>query len=193
MDVERAKILFNCPEDTDPQEMYEEILFEVKKQLTTRPAVPKLFLKKAIDLQGKHEAALLLFGELEIFRVPENKLNETEFTGEWGKDYSKLMQIRNNYKLLIMSSGSGEQIVHLVKEWMNWEKKFCKQFATIFTKEEAEGIFVSKENDPMLLLEGLQQVKGRDRVEELSRSKNQLPDILQNELKRLTLLLNYLE
>lgn len=193
MDVERAKILFNCPEDTDPQEMYEEILFEVKKQLTTRPVVPKLFLKKVSDLANKHEAALLLYGELEVFESLENKLNEMEFTGAWGKDYSQLMQIRNKYKLLIMSSGSGEQIVHLVKEWMNWEKKFCIQFATIFTKEEAEGVLVSKESDPMLLLAGLQQVEGRDRVEELSRNKNQLPDILQNELKRLTLLLNYLE
>lgn len=185
-------IHFVVQDDEYPLDRYDEYLFSFKQFFITRAVVPKLFLKKNEAMLVMHTAAVDLYPDLLFERSEvESVFPNPNFTGCWKQDFNLLQHARNEFKRLIVQANTGTSIGSIVHEWMTVEVEYIMLYGAIYA-DDLEKVLVSKEPDPMLLLEEMKKIVDAATVDYLSRVRKELPDVLQSELKRLNLLTQYL-
>lgn len=185
-------IHFVVQDDEYPLDRYDEYLFSFKQFFITRAVVPKLFLKKNEAMLIMHVAAVDLYPDLLLERSDADSVfSKPNFTGYWKQDFNLLQHARNEFKRLIVQANTGTSISSIVREWMTVEVEYIMRYGAIY-RDDLENVLVSKEPDPMLLLEQMNKIGNTDTVDYLSRVRKELPDVLQSELKRLNLLTQYL-
>jgi hypothetical protein len=185
-------IHFVVHEGDYPLDRYDEYLFTFKQFFITRAFIPKLFLKKMKEMLVMHQAAIDLFPDLLIERADSISLPETvDFIGSWKQDFNLLQNTRNNFKRMIIQADNASVIGSIVQQWLEFEVSYIHRYGSVYTDDLAD-VLVSKEPDPMLLLEQISLLENDSSIEHLISVRKELPEVLQRELKRLNLLTQYL-
>lgn len=193
MDHSLALTLFSLSNGEHPQDKYDEEIFRFKQFFILKPIVPKLFLKKINEMRLMHKAAVFLYAEIEVGEFPEKENFDLKFCGNWKSDYNLLQLMRTRFKQKVMRATDVPTIEHAVIEWMENEIQYIKDYSTVFNGEEFQSVIVSKEPDPMVLLAEMEALKVDDSIQNLILHRKELSELLQNELKRLNLLTQYIQ
>lgn len=188
-----ALTLFSLSNGEHPQDKYDEEIFRFKQFFISKPIVPKLFSKKNSEMMLLHEAAVCLYTEIEVGELPEKESFDLEFSGKWKSDYNLLQLMRTRFKQKVMSAIDAPTISQTINEWIPKEVKYINDYSTVFKGEEFQPVIVSKEPDPMVLLAEIDSLEMDDSIQNLTLCRKDLPERLQNELKRLNLLTQYLQ
>ncbi len=193
MDHSLALTLFSLSNGEHPQDKYDEEIFRFKQFFVSKPIVPKLFLKKINEMMLMHKAAVFLYADVEIGELSEKESFDPEFCGNWKSDYNLLQLMRTRFKQKVMSATDAPTIEQVVIEWLENEIQYIKDYSAVFKGEEFQSVIVSKEPDPMVLLAEMDALKVDDSIQNLTLCRKELSELLQNELKRLNLLTQYLQ
>ena len=191
MDKTFAATLFKLEDHQTPQDKYEEELFKFKQFFVTKAVVPKLFLSKLNEYTRIHEAALTVYPEIQMSTFQIDSL-AVSFEHCWTGDYNIHQKIRTHYKYHVMACTSVSELSVVVLNWMEAEQHYVRLYAGIFSSDEISEVIVSKEPNPMDILAEMRNLSN-DEWHFLKTYRKELPELLQYELKRLTLLSHYLE
>lgn len=193
MDYTQARTLFSLNDGEFPQDKYDEEIFRFKQFFVSKPPVPKLFFKKIKEMTELHEAAISLFKEIEFGGQAKRENSDVNFTGNWKSDYHALHSYRTRVKQRIMSASSAPTIAQCIKEWLDVEVRYINVYSNVFKDDNFQPVIVSKEPDPMEMLADMEKLNHGDSIENLTLCRKELPELLQNELKRLNLLTQYIK
>lgn len=182
MNKSEALLYFPVSEEDSLEDLYEQKVFEWKNFFVHRFPVTKLFTAKCVQLSFQEEAYELLSGER---HVPELPVFPDEFPSNLEAAFHQFQEERNRFKALLFQAESLSQILALV----GMMPKMTRGYAQVwdFPHEKLDGVVVSKEPDPMDLLEALHEAKELG-VEEVSQVGH-LPEthLVLQESKRLSL------
>jgi len=193
MEHTHALTLFSLAEGESPQEKYDEEIFRFKQYFVSKPIVPKLYFKKSSELLLLHEAAIELYPEIEAGVFLEKENLDIVYSGNWKPDYNSLQLARTHFKQKMMNATGAPTIAQVVTEWVEIEIKYIKKYSEVFSGDEFQPVIVSKESDPMVLLTEINKLEIDDSIQNLTLCRKELSELLQNELKRLNLLTQYLQ
>ncbi len=178
--------LDNTFDEDDLIDLYEEKIFEFKQYFLSKTPIFKLFESKLSKLEKIGNAYSLLTNSNVEFT--ETKL---EFNGSQTDilaNYLHFQEEKNRMKTKISNSDNALELVSWVKNLLELEKMNAQQW---FSEIEIDAnILVSKEPNPMEILEGIkiyQQNSGFN-FDQLKKLENNPPEILIQEMKRLSLL-----
>lgn len=167
-------------------DLYEEKIFEFKQYFLSKTPIFKLFESKLSKLK-KIGNAYSLLTNINI-EFTETKL---EFNGsqiEILANYLHFQEEKNRLKTKMSNSENAFELVSWVKNLLELEKMNAQNW---FSEIEIDAnILVSKEPNPMEILEGIkiyQQNSGFN-FDQLKKLENNPPEILIQEMKRLSLL-----
>lgn len=200
MTREEALKFFGGTGDPDElQDAYEEQLFEYKQFFLSKAPVSKLFEGRMGKLRKLGDAYGLLADLDDNERIVTNpgtdarpsKVNfplpskEGTFIIE---AYKSFQEQKNELKRLISNATSAQELIHLAQSLIHLEKQNAAQWSTALESED--GIIVSREPDPMYLLEAIKTYNKQDgeTFAQLKNLENNPPEILIQEMKRLSLL-----
>lgn len=182
-----AWMYLNATPDEDLEDAYEMQLFDHKQFFLSKTVLPTLFLKRLEKISMLDTAFVSLGGVFlqnqPIFQpqfVSSNLILET---------FQAYQTERNKLRLAITQSQSGENLKQLVLYLLELEADYLQNWEN--TVENDPSIILSKENDAMELLKAIRTyaLRGGLRFEDLKNNANNPPEILVNEMKRLSLLL----
>lgn len=177
---------FKVNDRDEMEEIYEEQLFEFKQFFLSKVPVQKLFngrLSKLKKLQDAYEA---LEGEIQpqpvheiTFDILSNNIHEV-FLG--------FQKSRNDLKQKIANETSALNLEKYIRRMLALEKEYAT-FWKMDSDDEGD-IIISKEPDPMYLLENIKSYQQKDGFTfiQLKNLENNPPEILVQEMKRLSLL-----
>lgn len=181
--MNKEEALFILGSEEDAQEQYEGFLFEHKQFLISRPPFSKVYQTRVDAIKRLNEAAEAL-GILELKR--EDIPGIVVFDGTVLETFSTYFDLRNRLFHNINRCNSGSELIELMSVYL----KLYRSYAQAWRIDEGfskEGITVSKEPDPMILMNA---IKSSGKGMELSfsdiKSGNADPFVIQ-EAKRLTL------
>lgn len=186
MTVSEAWVYLNGTPGDELDEAYELQLFEHKQFFLSKTVLPPLFLKRLEKIDLLNEAFFALGGNFSqkwtLFQIqftPSNLLLET---------YLGYQSERNKLRLAINQCESGEELHHLINQCIQLESIYISKWENSMEKDES--IILSKETDSMELLKEMRgyALRGGFSFDDLKKNVNNPPEILYNEMKRLSLL-----
>ncbi len=177
---------FRTTEFEEIEEIYEQEIFELKQFFLSKAPIAKLFkgrLDKLKRLQEAYEcvnSSQLQTQHQVVFPTENTNLLES---------YQAFQTVKNNIKLLLSNELNGRSIAFLVNLLIDLEKQQAQKW---FSSELIldESVIVSKEPNPIEILDGIKQyqLQGGQNLEQLKRFENNPPNVLIQEMKRLSLL-----
>lgn len=183
-----AKIFFPFNEGDNLEELWEQLFFEQKQFFLTRPPIEQVFKSRIAKLLKQYEAYLLLGGDA-VSNTPIALDKETEFSSEVLASYRLFHSYRNAFKSKVLQAQHPEDLSKVIEAWTAMEKKYHKLWSLDESKLNEIKVTLSKEPDPMEILKAIKEVAGEELTfNDLHSRYALLPDLLQNEVKRLTLL-----
>jgi len=173
-------------DEADLIDLYEEKIFEFKQYFLTKTPIFKLFESKISKLEKVGNAYNILtnikveFNETRL----EFKSSQTEILA----NYLDFQEEKNRIKTKISNSKNAFELVSRVKNLLELEKINAQDWCSE-VKIDAN-ILVSKEPNPMEILEGIKiyNQNGGQNFDQLKKLENNPPEILIQEMKRLSLL-----
>ena len=184
---EAARNYFKTSDQSEIEEIYEQEIFELKKFFLSRAPIAKLFKGRITKLNKLQEA----FETVEIKQTPtvfdisfpESSINLLE-------SYTSFQASKNKIRLFISNELNGLNLLMLVQKLIEIEKQHAKEWSLSDKIELDETVVVSKEPNPIDILNAINeyQQKGNENLEELKRNENNPPNVLIQEMKRLSLL-----
>jgi len=173
-------------DEADLIDLYEEKIFEFKQYFLTKTPIFKLFESKISKLEKVGNAYNILtnikveFNETRL----EFKSSQTEILA----NYLDFQEEKNRIKTKISNSKNAFELVSRVKNLLELEKINAQDWCSE-VKIDAN-ILVSKEPNPMEILEGIKiySQNGGQNFDQLKKLENNPPEILIQEMKRLSLL-----
>jgi hypothetical protein len=172
--------------EDDLIDLYEEKIFEFKQYFLSKTPIFKLFESKLSKLEKIGNAYNLLTNINVEFT--ETKLEFNGSQAEILANYLHFQEEKNRMKTKISNSENAFELVSWVKNLLELEKMNAQHW---FSEIEIDAnILVSKEPNPMEILEGIkiyQQNSGFN-FDQLKKLENNPPEILIQEMKRLSLL-----
>ena len=173
-------------DEDDLIDLYEEKIFEFKQYFLSKTPIFKLFESKLSKLEKIGIAYNLLTNSNVEFN--ETKLEFNGSQAEILANYLHFQEEKNRLKTKISNSENAIELVSWVKNLLELEKMNAQQW---FSEIEIDAnILVSKEPNPMEILEGIKiyQQNGGFNFDQLKKLENNPPEILIQEMKRLSLL-----
>lgn len=167
-------------------DLYEEKIFEFKQYFLSKTPIFKLFESKLSKLEKIGNAYSLLTNSNAEFN--ETKLEFNGSQTEILANYLHFQEEKNRMKTKISNSEKAFEIVSWVKNLLELEKMNAEHW---FSEIEIDAnILVSKEPNPMEILEGIKIYQQNDgfNFDQLKKLENNPPEILIQEMKRLSLL-----
>jgi hypothetical protein len=167
------------------EDAFEERLFELKQYFLTKPLISKLYRSQSEKIVHLCQAAYH-FG----LEIHQDSLVVSEqwggFTGEIVHDYLAFEKHRSSFKERLMKTSDGGRIAQLVDQLL----KIQEEYLALWPEIKGEGVILGKEPDPMELLSGIKELQkiGIYRFEQLNNQMLEIPSVLLNEWKRLSLL-----
>jgi len=168
------------------EECYEEKIFAHKQFFLNSLVIKKVYENRLVRIQKEKE----IFDELG-FISKELHLNflleEFPNSDSILTIYSHYQKLKNNLKLRLFSSNSFENIVFCAMKRLELEMNYSEYW---HCEIEQEGAMTSKENDEMLVLKMIRdfQKNGGETFEDLKKNRNNPPEYLLKEMKRLNLI-----
>lgn len=178
--------LDNAFDEDDLIDLYEEKIFEFKQYFLSKTPIFKLFESKLSKLKKIGNAYNLLTNINVEFT--ETKLEFNGSQAEISANYLHFQEEKNRMKTKISNSDNAFELVSWVKNLLELEKMNAEHW---FSEIEIDAnILVSKEPNPMKILEGIKiyQQNGGFNFDQLKKLENNPPEILIQEMKRLSLL-----
>lgn len=171
----------------ESEDAFDDLFFEHKKYFLTKVPVRKLLearYKKLIELET---AATVL--NLKMDDSPLLEKISFDSNASILSTFQSFQQAKNQLKTQISNAKSIKTLISSVDNLLENEL----MFAQLWHEESLEittDILVSKEVDPMELLRGIQQynLQNGNTFEQLKKLENNPPEILIQEMKRLSLL-----
>lgn len=173
-------------DEDDLIDLYEEKIFEFKQYFLSKTPIFKLFESKLSKLEKIGNAYNLLTNIKVEFT--ETKLEFNGSQAEILANYLRFQEEKNRMKTKISNSDNAFELVSWVKKLLELEKMNAEHW---FSEIEIDAnILVSKEPNPMEILEGIKiyQQNGGFNFDQLKKLENNPPEILIQEMKRLSLL-----
>jgi hypothetical protein len=167
-------------------DLYEEKIFEFKQYFLSKTPIFKLFESKLSKLEKIGNAYSLLTNSKVEFT--ETKLEFNSSQAEILANYLHFQEGKNRIKTKISNSENAFELVSWVKNLLELEKMNAEHW---FSEIEIDAnILVSKEPNPMEILEGIKifNQNGGTNFNQLKKLENNPPEILIQEMKRLSLL-----
>lgn len=194
MDRSEALLFFPVETDEDLLDLYEERLFEVKQFLLTRPPIAKVFQSKIKKLEKMQTAYEVLADKKEITEVDSQILPKPDFSNVVISCFHELHKYRTAIKSQVLSSQSVPVLSSVIDEWLTVELMYQENWVYPEVSNDSQDVIISKEPDPMELLAGLKKWDTNEppikSFKELKEAYSFLPNEVQLEVKRLTLLYN---
>jgi hypothetical protein len=190
MTEQEAKLLLGLQDGEDVLDKWDEVLFEYKQFFLSKPLIPKLIEGRIRKLKN----AVLAFRV--ISRATEHQISsQPELTfypvPKVLESFHRYQSFRMQLKSFVMSAMNAEQLIDLLSRALILEKKWLEKWSLTNLNVEESSIVVSKEPDPMELLNGIKlwvQTNQEGTFGELHNDVSFLPEVVLHELKRLTLL-----
>lgn len=174
-------------DENDLIDLYEDKIFEFKQYFLSKTPIFKLFESKLSKLEKIGNAYNILTNIKVEFNASRLEFNgsQTEILA----NYLRFQEEKNRIKTKISNSSNDLELVSWVKNLLELEKINAQDWCSE-VKIDAN-ILVSKEPNPMEILEGIKiyQQNGGDNFDQLKKLENNPPEILIQEMKRLSLLL----
>ncbi|PKR80256.1 hypothetical protein CW751_10385 [Brumimicrobium salinarum] len=117
--------------------------------------------------------------------------NKFEFSDNPITCFNQLHQKRNEFKSLLLRAQSADELIVIIASWLTLEKKYAQTWSYVACSDNHLSVLQGKEPDPMEILAALKKVKSDNQIESIALLKdnyNNLPETIQKEVKRLTLL-----
>jgi hypothetical protein len=178
--------LDNAFDEDDLIDLYEEKIFEFKQYFLSKTPIFKLFESKLSKLEKIGNAYKLLTNSKVTFHETKLEFNGSQV--EILANYLHFQEEKNRLKTKISNSENAFELVSWVKNLLELEKINAQHW---FSEIEIDAnILVSKEPNPMEILEGIKiyQQNGGFNFDQLKKLENNPPEILIQEMKRLSLL-----
>lgn len=188
MTPQEAFLFFNVPEGDEPEDFFQTQLFEYKRFFISKVPIKKVFLAKVEKLLKLQKAYEILHAvEMEKITIAFERVC---FEGNWLNDFNLLHIERSRIKQLLFVQTEAMGILNVIDKWLQLEDDYMALYAIWSESDIDKTVLVSQEPDQMSLLGGLEEEAQRIELSptELLRNRKDLPKLLQNELKRLTLL-----
>jgi hypothetical protein len=185
MTNKEALAILGIANPDEVEDAFEERLFELKQYFLTKPLISKLYRSQSEKIVHLCQAAYH-FG-LEFHQDPLVISEQWGgFTGEIAHDYLAFEKHRSSFKECLMKTSDGVRIAQLVDQLL----KIQEEYLTLWPEIKGEGVILGKEPDPMELLSGIKELQkiGIYRFEQLNNQMLEIPSVLLNEWKRLSLL-----
>jgi hypothetical protein len=173
-------------DEEDLIDLYEEKIFEFKQYFLSKTPIFKLFESKLSKLEKIGNAYKLLTNSKVTFHETKLEFNGSQV--EILANYLHFQEEKNRLKTKISNSENAFELVSWVKNLLELEKINAQHW---FSEIEIDAnILVSKEPNPMEILEGIKiyQQNGGFNFDQLKKLENNPPEILIQEMKRLSLL-----
>lgn len=173
-------------DEDDLIDLYEEKIFEFKQYFLSKTPIFKLFESKLSKLE-KIGNAYSLLTNINV-EITETKLEFNDSQTEILANYLHFQEEKNRIKTKISNSDNAFELVSWVKNILELEKMNAEHW---FSEIEIDAnILVSKEPNPMEILEGIKifNQNGGTNFDQLKKLENNPPEILIQEMKRLSLL-----
>jgi hypothetical protein len=188
MTKSEAKIFFPFNEGDDLEELWEQRFFEQKQFLLTRPPIEKVFKSRVKKLQKQYDAYLALGGP-ELNAKHDFQEETVEFNSSVLVSYRLFHDYRNVFKSKVLQAQHPNSLAKIIEAWTAMEGKYHKLWSNEVSKSNETQVALSKEPDPMEVLKAIKEVGGEELAfSDLHSRYALLPEVLQNEVKRLTLL-----
>jgi hypothetical protein len=187
MDKELAKLLFHVAPDEDPQDVYDQVVFEHRNFFLSKPPVAKLFLGRLKKVNQVQEAAMMLYSDDIQWKeeAVHAQLNPPVWSQNWLVDFGKLQAFRNQVKLQLQRLPHPVMWKEPIENWLVIELAYAELYGEDLPIDS--DVLVSKEPDPMLILHELNSLPFAPLVENLRIHSKDLSIALQVERKRLHL------
>ena len=143
-----AKLFLRITESEDPQENFEEQLFQFKQFFTTKPIIGATFRSRLEKLNNVIIAADVL--GLKIEGDEFVKLEELKLTGNILNDFLSFQDVKSDWMLKVHKSNSPASIKRLVLDILDIASVYESVWKD--TGLPFESVILSKEPDPMDLL-----------------------------------------
>jgi hypothetical protein len=185
MTNKEALAILGIANPDEVEDAFEERLFELKQYFLTKPLISKLYRSQTEKIVRVSQAAYHfgLEGHQGSLVISASLIN---FTGEIAHDYLAFEKHRSSFKERLMKTSDGVRIAQLVDQLLIIQEEYLALWPEI----KGEGVILGKEPDPMELLSGIKELQkiGIYRFEQLSNQTLEIPIVLLNEWKRLSLL-----
>jgi hypothetical protein len=173
-------------DEDDLIDLYEEKIFEFKQYFLSKTPIFKLFESKISKLE-KIGIAYNLLTNINV-EITETKLEFNDSQTEILANYLHFQEEKNRIKTKISNSENAFELGYWVKNLLELEKMNAEHW---FSEIEIDAnILASKEPNPMEILEGIKlfNQNGGTNFNQLKKLENNPPEILIQEMKRLSLL-----
>ncbi len=173
-------------DEDDLIDLYEEKIFEFKQYFLSKTPIFKLFESKLSKLE-KIGNAYSLLTNINV-EITETKLEFNDSQTEILANYLHFQEEKNRMKTKISNSENAFELVSWVRKLLELEKMNAQHW---YSEIEIDAnILVSKEPNPMEILEGIKifNQNGGTNFDQLKKLENNPPEILIQEMKRLSLL-----
>lgn len=181
--------LANSADIEDVFDRYEEILFETKNYFIQKIAIEKLFSRKIAYLKEVEQAVFTLTNTTSNspVKVEIQAIEEVEIQAQ----FKAFQAQKNKLKTQLFQSDSASEIREIANFLVKLEKENARVWAIEMEKDDS--IIISKEPDPMQILEAIQdyQSHGGKTFMQLKNLENNPPQVLIHEMKRLSLLFKH--
>lgn len=186
MTEQEARGFLSLNEDDDLYDVYEEQLFEHRKFFLSKAPVSTLFEGRIARMTKLQEAFEVLGGTVDHQEnpmqeaiVPATSILET---------YLAFQKSKNSLKMQLSNAQSVPELAHAARALVKLEHDNAGAWHAEFPEEET--VIVSREPDPMYLLESIKQYaeQGGKTFAQLKNQENNPPALLVQEMKRLSLL-----
>lgn len=190
MTQQEAFDYFKSSDEEEIEEIYEEKLFEYKKFFLSKVPVDKLFrgrISQLVQLQAAYTAAMASDEKKIAFTLSEFSLLPEQYN-LLSVFFSAYQKVKNELKQKISRSSQANELIVLAEALVSLEKEYAKAWYSEIVTDES--VIVSKEPDPMYLLESIRRFEesGGKTIDDLKKSGAEAPGLLFNEMKRLSLL-----
>ncbi len=181
MDKAEAKLYFQANEDL--REQYEEQLFGFKQYFLQKSPLTKLYHSKLQKLKLLNEAYEAVGGKLNAAMPLDS---EFQFSDEVEEAFHLYHKNRNTILRELIALENGKELEQLILSYLS----LYRVYATMWRLSgdlNPEGILISKEPDPMILLQAIKENSSGKRLTFDEVRSGKISGELINEAKRLTL------
>jgi hypothetical protein len=186
MTIEEAHVFLGVHAACEPEEAYQQQLFEAKHYFTTRPIIRANFESKLKKLDNMQQAA----ETLGIITKNDSSIPPIAFRGSNSilDTFNEYQTSKNSLLLLIHRSKSFQELIKWVKNLLDVQTTYGSCWMDAWENKEA--VILSKETDPMDFFTALTKLKsdGIDTFENLASNLTTINDVIRIESTRLFLL-----
>lgn len=184
-----ASIFFSAQEGDDLHDLFEERLFDFKRFFISNAPLKKVFDSKAQKLKQIHQAYLILSDSTEIQQEDSVTNFDFNFSNNILEAFGQKEKIKGQLKNDILKSENVNTILFYAYKLIELQESYNQNWNTIIFTEEPIDVPISKEPDPMELLQAIQEFNkiGGVNYSDMNTLRELVPDTLMKEAKRLYL------